>query len=309
MLYTDEQKEYFYEIALNAEYGDNSNKTKKWQMDPKIKTYGNPTDEDLGTLDKVIDELNNGLIHDGVALQLAASNANVDIHFVPEAEFGDIEPRYVQGNKGFFWVWWNSYLINRARILISTTGVTQIERSHLIREELTQSLGLMNDSYKYTDSIFYQGWTDTETYADIDKAVIQILYDPNILPNKSYLELKDIVDTLQRPAGPTPTPPTIPTNLQATAISSSQIDLSWNASTDNVGVTGYSIYRDGTQIATTVGTTYQDTGLSPSTTYTYTVSAYDAAGNVSAPSTTVAAATSASVDTTPPAPPSGLNIV
>ncbi|MFQ5965361.1 MAG: fibronectin type III domain-containing protein [Candidatus Scalinduaceae bacterium] len=90
---------------------------------------------------------------------------------------------------------------------------------------------------------------------------------------------------------PDTTLPSTPTNLQATAISVSQIDLSWNASTDNVGVTGYKIYRDGTQITTTANTTFQDTGLSPSTTYTYSVSAYDAAGNESGQSYTTSATT------------------
>jgi chitodextrinase len=75
--------------------------------------------------------------------------------------------------------------------------------------------------------------------------------------------------------------PSIPLNITATTISSTRIDLTWNASTDNVGVTGYRIYRDGTQINTTSNTTYQDTGLSSFTTYTYTVSAFDAAGNES----------------------------
>ncbi|MHC4270178.1 MAG: DUF2927 domain-containing protein [Planctomycetota bacterium] len=213
MSYTDEQKEYFYKIALNVEYGNNSNKTKKWQMNlnPKIKTNGNPTADDLDTLNKVIDELNNGLIHDGVVIKKYvasdAENANVEIHFEPEAKFGSIEPNYVQGNKGFFWVNWNRNLIIYSANILISTGVTQIERSHLIREELTQSLGLMNDSNKYADSIFYHGWTGTETYADIDKAVIQILYDPKILPNMSYSELENIVPTLQRPPEPPPAPP------------------------------------------------------------------------------------------------------
>jgi hypothetical protein len=60
------------------------------------------------------------------------------------------------------------------------------------------------------------------------------------------------------------TPPSVPTNLSASAVSSSQINLSRTASTDNVGVTGYKIYRAGTQIATvTSGTSSADTGLSP----------------------------------------------
>ncbi len=73
----------------------------------------------------------------------------------------------------------------------------------------------------------------------------------------------------------------IPTSLTAKAVSSSQINLSWNVSTDNVGVAGYRIYRNGVIITTVEKTTYQDTGLRHSTTYMYTVAAYDAAGNES----------------------------
>ncbi len=85
--------------------------------------------------------------------------------------------------------------------------------------------------------------------------------------------------------------PSIPTNLSATAVSSSQINLSWIASTDNVGVTGYRIYRIGTQIGTSVSNSYSNIGLIANTTYSYTVSAYDAAGNVSAQSSSASATT------------------
>ncbi len=67
--------------------------------------------------------------------------------------------------------------------------------------------------------------------------------------------------------------------------------LSWTASTDNVGVSGYTIYRGAAQLATTALTSYSDTGLSPGTTYSYTVAAYDAAGNVSAQSAPASAVT------------------
>ncbi len=90
---------------------------------------------------------------------------------------------------------------------------------------------------------------------------------------------------------PDTTLPSIPTTLQATVVSTSQIDLAWNASTDNVGVTGYRIYRDGIQVADISSITFQDTGLSPSTTYSYTVSAYDAAGNESGQSSMSSATT------------------
>jgi glucose/arabinose dehydrogenase/chitodextrinase len=95
--------------------------------------------------------------------------------------------------------------------------------------------------------------------------------------------------------------PTVPSGLTATAVSTTEIDLAWTASTDNVGVTGYRISRNGTQVATSPTNSYQDLGLTPGTSYTYTVSAFDAAGNVSAPSTSATATTpSPPPDTTPP---------
>jgi hypothetical protein len=75
--------------------------------------------------------------------------------------------------------------------------------------------------------------------------------------------------------------PSTPTALGVSIVSASQINLSWNASTDNIGVAGYHIFRNGIQIGTTNSTTYHNTGLSPSTSYTYSVVAYDMAGNVS----------------------------
>src|SRR5881396_3172735 len=108
------------------------------------------------------------------------------------------------------------------------------------------------------------------------------------------------------PAAPDTTPPTVPTGLTATAVSSSQINLSWTASFDSVGVTGYRVYRGGTQIATTSTTSFTNTGLSPSTTYTYAVAAFDAAGNLSAQSSAASATTPAAPDTTPPTVPTGL---
>jgi len=99
--------------------------------------------------------------------------------------------------------------------------------------------------------------------------------------------------------------PTVPTNLSASAISSSQINLSWSASTDNIGVSGYRIYRNLSQINTTANTSYSDIGLSPSTTYNYTVAAYDVAGNVSNQCSQVSATTQSAADTTPPVRSSG----
>ena len=78
--------------------------------------------------------------------------------------------------------------------------------------------------------------------------------------------------------------PTAPTSLAATAVSASQINLDWTASTDNIGVVHYEISRGTTIVGTSTGTEFSDTGLAPETEYTYTVRAFDAAGNASAAS-------------------------
>jgi hypothetical protein len=90
------------------------------------------------------------------------------------------------------------------------------------------------------------------------------------------------------------TPPTVPTGLVASAVSSSAINLAWTPSTDNVGVTGYRIYRGGALVANSLTPSYSDSGLTASTLYTYTVAAYDAAGNVSGQSAAASATTQAS---------------
>ncbi|MEV4392560.1 glycosyl hydrolase family 18 protein [Nonomuraea sp. NPDC049607] len=87
------------------------------------------------------------------------------------------------------------------------------------------------------------------------------------------------------------TPPTVPGNLRSTGVSSSSVSLAWNASTDNVAVTGYEIYRGGTLVTTVTGTSHTDSGLSANTSYTYTVRARDAAGNRSADSNQITATT------------------
>lgn len=102
------------------------------------------------------------------------------------------------------------------------------------------------------------------------------------------------------------TAPTAPTNLTATASSATQISLSWTASTDNTGVTGYNVYRNGAKVATVTGAAYSDTNLSPKTAYSYYVEAYDAAGNISKTSSVVTTSTQASPDTTAPSKPAGL---
>ncbi|MGW7263922.1 carbohydrate binding domain-containing protein [Streptomyces sp. NPDC054842] len=87
--------------------------------------------------------------------------------------------------------------------------------------------------------------------------------------------------------------PSAPASLRSTAKTSSSVSLAWNASTDNVGVSGYDVYSGSNQVLTVSGTSATVSGLSPSTAYTFTVKARDAAGNTSGASNAVSVTTDA----------------
>jgi len=99
------------------------------------------------------------------------------------------------------------------------------------------------------------------------------------------------------------TAPTAPTGLAVNSITETTLSLTWTAATDNVGVTGYDIYKDGTLLNTTALTSYNVTGLTAATTYSFVVVAKDAAGNTSVNSNTVNAST---IDITAPTAPTNL---
>ena len=102
------------------------------------------------------------------------------------------------------------------------------------------------------------------------------------------------------------TPPSAPTNLSATAITQTSTRLNWTASTDNVGVATYSVYKNGTYVGAATTTSYTVSGLSANTTYAFTVKGKDAAQNLSSVSNTVNVTTLAAADTTAPTAPTNL---
>src|SRR5216117_226377 len=144
------------------------------------------------------------------------------------------------------------------------------------------------ENYAY----FMNGW------AIASRGLLDPLADPYWMPKSAT--------TLADSTGPDTIAPSTPTGLRALAASSSRINLSWSAATDNVGVIRYGVYRDGVRIAYIPGTSYANTGLSAATTYSYTVAAYDAAGNASAQSSAASATTKAPLDTQAPSIPTNL---
>jgi len=110
----------------------------------------------------------------------------------------------------------------------------------------------------------------------------------------SYGEVEDYTVAFGT-AAPDTQAPTAPTSLASSNITSTSVSLSWTASTDNVGVTGYDVYKNGALLASTTATTYSVTGLTAATAYSFYVKAKDAAGNASAASSTINVTTTAAI--------------
>lgn len=141
------------------------------------------------------------------------------------------------------------------------------------------------------------GYTVYRNGASIGSVTGTTFTDTGRTQNTSYtyeVDAYDIVnnrsaksDPLIVTTSPDAEPPTVPQNLRTTAVTYKNVAIAWDASTDNIALTGYTVYRNGTSIATTTATTYNDTTVAQSTTYTYEVDAYDEAANRSAKSNPV----------------------
>ncbi|WP_275422805.1 carbohydrate binding domain-containing protein [Paenibacillus mucilaginosus] len=154
-----------------------------------------------------------------------------------------------------------------------------------LRDELVDYYIEAKDSKgNITRSDIQQVYVGAGTYKNVGGKIIE---DPSGDIKGTYPFLTDkppVLDT---------TPPSVPSDIKAASASKTSIELTWTASTDDVGVTGYEIYRNGTKVGTSAANRYVDTGLAALTAYTYTVKAFDAKGNTSAAS---AAATLSTTD-------------
>ena len=119
-------------------------------------------------------------------------------------------------------------------------------------------------------------------------------------PTRIDTEQLSIYATYTASAGADTTPPSVPAGVAATAAGPTEIDLSWTASTDNVGVDHYDVYRNGGKLTTASATSYQDKTVTAGTSYSYCLVAYDAAGNPSQTPPGTACATAATSASSPP---------
>jgi len=174
--YSKESIEYFKEIALGREFGSDSKVLKRWSQNMKIYVDGKTNDKLDKELKQIVSELNKLINTIDIEIVSDISESNMYIYFGSYLDFHKIKPKtdldILKSNLGYF-----NKKDNSGYMYVDIYRTNIEEQKHLLREELTQSLGLFDDSYKYPESIFYQGWSTTTEYAPIDREVIDMLYN------------------------------------------------------------------------------------------------------------------------------------
>ncbi len=189
---------------------------------------------------------------------------------------------------------------------------TNLSASNTTQTSTDLSWNASTDNVGVTDYDVYQGSTVIATISTTNYQVTGLLpstaYAFSVVAkdaagNESVASNVANVTTLDPPDIQAPT---APTNLVASNTTQTTTDLSWDASNDNIGVTGYDVYQGAALITSVSGLTYHVTGLSPNTSYSFSVRAKDAAGNISGDSNIVNVTTDVFVDSTPPSTPANL---
>jgi hypothetical protein len=198
--YNESVVDYFKEVALGFEFGNESKITRRWEGNMKLFIGGKPTPALLAETNRIVGEIND-LANNEFNVEVVSDSlqSNFYIFFGSGNSYAAIFPAqssFVASNWGLFSVSYpSSGVLFKGHMYVDINRANLIEQKHLLREELTQSLGLARDSDLYPESIFQQSFsTKTTEYAPIDKDLIRLLYHPKM---KVGLD-RDQVDKLLR---------------------------------------------------------------------------------------------------------------
>ncbi len=184
---------YFGEIAMSAEYGGTNDELHKWSTPIKYYIAGNPTSDDMMVISRVTAAMNTVKGFPGIGRTFSENSANLVIHFADPDEYRKITPPEINDDTdGFASIWLTDYSISRSVIGIRTT-ISQTERNSVIWEEMVQCTGLQNDSYRYPDSLYYQGYNEVQSPTTLDWLLFEVLYHPALEPGMSFDECEEVI--------------------------------------------------------------------------------------------------------------------
>lgn len=180
---------------------------------------------------------------------------------------------------------------------VSPSVVTNVNISNITETTLDISWSASTDNVAVTEyDVYIDGGfnlSTTNTFTQITGLTVSTSYSFNVYAKDAAGNVSDINTTVIESTLDL-TSPSIPLNVVASNITDTSIDLTWDVSIDNVGVSGYDVYESGVYLATVTGANYQAAGLTPDTMYAFTITAFDASGNTSVASNVVEVTTNVS---------------
>jgi len=172
------------EVILGPEYGGSGEVCSRWVNTPTLSVFGANEDQEK-IAREAVHHLNQTLartpIRQIMLLYPENSRADILVYFAPVREFPSIASRhnfkYTKGNLGYFWTWWNGRNeIYRGVVLISSDVLDKGRLRHYVLEEITQVLGLSNDSPRFYESIFYSYHSDGGTAQWLCRQDMQLIH-------------------------------------------------------------------------------------------------------------------------------------
>lgn len=195
--------DYFVEVTIfsgNDAVGEDTRRlpTRKWLTPIYYTISGDYSEADVELLQAVMEKMNSTPGFPGIyAAAESGHTANMTLSFLSDEKMdwvtGEYHPHELDG---YYYIWWESgYKLVKSDISYRAT----IEQDYLnstLCEELLQATGLCNDSFTYSDSIFYEPYMPTQWPSAIDWKLFELLYDPAIRPDMDEAQVRAVLDTL-----------------------------------------------------------------------------------------------------------------
>ena len=188
---------YYKEVALSAEHGTVDGKVHKWVRPILLYVRPSPDAEKYEYyIQEMIAQFEAIPGFPGVTRVVNAEAAELTLEFVTAAEMNEITGQYNDPALGYAHVsWYNSTgaLFSGSIFIVREAESSEADVLHALTEEFTQALGLLNDSYKYSDSIFYQGYSVVTEFSPEDLIVLKLHYAVEISARMEYDDISAIV--------------------------------------------------------------------------------------------------------------------
>ena len=190
----------FLDVAFGQEFGQDAAGLRKWDQAIRLHVVGEAPSEVVQELDIVIDELNQLSDFILISKTLEPDEANFIVFLGEKVDYvGEIEPAaqgIAEGNSGFVTIAWDaSSAITRASVCIDHINFPALnDLKHVIREEMAQALGLINDTEESEDSIFHQFLGDAISYSTLDQQLIAYQLGNELIPGMCPLEVLAIIE-------------------------------------------------------------------------------------------------------------------